>query len=693
MKEHEHDPGFDKVANVLRRRWKMIASASLLGAAATGAIGYAVAPRYTAKAQLVVELPGANVPTALDEAAIETRVELLMSETHLKRLYAELGGSLDRPAADATGFSFLSWWPSRDAASSDLPDFDVVQRNINAYKERKSRVIAVTYTAKDPQQAATVANKAAELFLTSIADRRRMERDEQLKSLDVQVPLARAEVERAEGALQAFRISSGVAAESKRADVSSEEISELTRQLALAKSELSLRRSRTKALNDLIRTGEVAPELAESLQDPALTDLIRDGAAIRAHLTAAQSPRLDHAEPLDHINDVRSRIGLSANRHLAAWAEEAENIGMRVRVLEARLDMVRAASGAAREAELRMREMQREASASAQLFEGLLQKQKDLRSSAADPPDIRVASIASPPNNPSSPNPALFVLPGMVLAGMIASFMAILRDRLDKTVRSQRDVAAYLGTPCAGLVPIVKGSSRARPYCVVRQYPFAQFAEAMRALLLWCEAKRATTEGAQVVVVTSSVKREGKTVLAASLAATASACGKRVLAVDLDLRRPGLARALDAPGASGLPLLLEGQPATDVIQQAAKAQVDVIGLPDRVARMPMRELEALPEMLRTIGKDYDLVIVDAGALLQAPEVTSIAMQADLVLMAVRWGATRRDLTQHALDQISGAHTAVVVTQVDLKKHARYRFGDVGEILARLPQRGPKAASV
>jgi len=107
----------------------------------------------------------------------------------------------------------------------------------------------------------------------------------------------------------------------------------------------------------------------------------------------------------------------------------------------------------------------------------------------------------------------------------------------------------------------------------------------------------------------------------------------------------------------------------------------------------MRELEALPEMLRTIGNDYDLVIVDAGALLQAPEVTSIAMQADLVLMAVRWGATRRDLTQHALDQISGAHTAVVVTQVDLKKHARYRFGDVGEILARLPQRGPKAASV
>jgi succinoglycan biosynthesis transport protein ExoP len=83
------------------------------------------------------------------------------------------------------------------------------------------------------------------------------------------------------------------------------------------------------------------------------------------------------------------------------------------------------------------------------------------------------------------------------------------------------------------------------------------------------------------------------------------------------------------------------------------------------------------------------VVIDSASLLSATEARILASMVDHVLFAVKWGSTRREVAQNALRllqsssvQDSGLQGIVsaVVTQVDLKRHARYRYGDACESL-------------
>jgi hypothetical protein len=85
-------------------------------------------------------------------------------------------------------------------------------------------------------------------------------------------------------------------------------------------------------------------------------------------------------------------------------------------------------------------------------------------------------------------------------------------------------------------------------------------------------------------------------------------------------------------------------------------------------------------------------VIDGAPLLSATEARLLASMVDKVLFAVKWGSTPREVAQNALELLrrsgSGERDlqdtlAAVITQVDLKKHARYRYGDFSESLWRL----------
>jgi hypothetical protein len=96
----------------------------------------------------------------------------------------------------------------------------------------------------------------------------------------------------------------------------------------------------------------------------------------------------------------------------------------------------------------------------------------------------------------------------------------------------------------------------------------------------------------------------------------------------------------------------------------------------------------VPELLRQLEGSYDCVVIDSAPLLSATEARLLAPMVDKVLFAVKWGSTPREVAQNALgllrrsafgDDLRDAIIAVI-TQVDLKRHARYRYGDFSENL-------------
>ena len=211
-------------------------------------------------------------------------------------------------------------------------------------------MIGVTYTSGDPALAAAVANRSTELYLTTLKERILDDRNEALRSLSKRLPPLRAEVERAEAALQGYRTKHGFT-EASRVDMVDQQLVDLNRQLAVARSDLAERHARPTTLS----------------------------------------------------------VGQATNQN--QLAEESSTLETRVRQLERRIAVLQEASSEVREPEARLRDLQRESTAFAQLYESLVQRQKAILEEGNAQPDLRLLSAASIPTLPSSLNPLLFAYP------------------------------------------------------------------------------------------------------------------------------------------------------------------------------------------------------------------------------------------------------------------------------------------
>jgi polysaccharide biosynthesis transport protein len=200
----------------------------------------------------------------------------------------------------------------------------------------------------------------------------------------------------------------------------------------------------------------------------------------------------------------------------------------------------------------------------------------------------------------------------------------------------------------------------------------------------------------KVVLIGSSVPGEGKTTLAVSLAAYLGILGRRVLLLDLNFGQGSpIGDFHDAAEGGTLDLSLQNRPTSLLIRHVAEPRFDYLSMAG-CGRDPLVLFarEQMPRLVRQLRESYDCVIIDGPPVLGSVEARLLSSIVDKLLLVVKWGSTRREVAQNALSLLRDAGcldkdrsdlATAIVTQVDLKRHARYRYGDVGEFLAKRRQ--------
>ncbi len=347
-------------------------------------------------------------------------------------------------------------------------------------------------------------------------------------------------------------------------------------------------------------------------------------------------------------------------------------------------------SQGAQEANTRIRALEREAAASALVYSNLQRRERELLDQRGDIGAIaRIVSLAAPPNQPSSHNPILFILPILIILLIGGSFVAVIIEQSDRGLRSERDVKNALGIPCVGFIPRLSNIRNVKPHQHMLTEPFSAYTEAIRSVVgeLWL----ATPQRApRTILISSSVPGEGKTTAAVSIAVCAASLGRRVLMIDLDFKRPSVARELGNTTAGEIfDILLRNQSAADIITHISDLGIDYLPMPTSpLDALPILADQRLPLLLRELSKNYDSIIIDGPPLLGIVESRLLAPMADKVVFVVKWGSTRREVAQNAIGLLRNPNRRAdgidipiaLLTQVDLKMHASYRYGDAGEAL-------------
>jgi succinoglycan biosynthesis transport protein ExoP len=266
---------------------------------------------------------------------------------------------------------------------------------------------------------------------------------------------------------------------------------------------------------------------------------------------------------------------------------------------------------------------------------------------------------------------------GFGLGLVIGLVLVSLAEALDTRVRSADDVAGRLGLPLLTRIPIPPRTLRKAGSLGMLDDEAGAQTEAYRKLRINLDFANLSLK-ARTIMVTSAIEQEGKSTTVANLAVALARAGRRVVLVDLDLRKPYLDQFFDLAGKSGVTDVALGNvtldqamwsiplPGSDGGPQAGSLHVLPSGpLPPNPA--DLIESSVISEVLLDLVPRADIVLLDSAPLLPVSDGVVLSHKVDAMLVVVRASTIKRpvvDELRRILEACPAAKLGFVLTGVD-----------------------------
>lgn len=710
----------EELLRTLRRRMWLIVTIMMVGTLLTAAVAVMLPSRYTAVAKVLVadkspEGPDLNAAVRglpPDVAFMSSQVQVVASRNLAVSVIDKLGLESDpefneslQPPSLFKRFTDalpVEWLRQKLGLPSGVLDPELAKRlqreevidtfieNLFTEVVEASRVIDIWFTSEDRDKASRIANAIADAYIDQHLENQYQTIRRTMAWLNDRVASLRQEVKTADDAVERFRTEKGLLKGTGGEMLNEQQISELSSQLVLARSQRAESEARLSQVRGLARSGGIA-SIAEVVNSPLISTLIAQETEVKRRI-AQYSQEYGERHPLPinakaELQDLQAKIGVEVNRVVQSLQNEVVVARAREQSLQRSLDQFGTQVSKSNKDEVTLRALERDAEAARATLDNFMQEAHQLNAQdtlRAQQADVTLISYAPIPSEAAFPKRKLMVLLAIVVFGLIGVVVALIVDQFDSGFRSSEQVQNTLGVPVLGLVPALKGAGRKGrvPGRYVLQQPTSSFAEAIRRI----HAKLLQDPSVRTVQVTSAEPSEGKTTVSLNLAHVGARLGGRVLLIDTDFRRSEIADLLRLRKSPGLIDILTRRASFSDAVQTSEGGPDIVvagGFESQSSEMLV--LRDLPGLLKQVRDRYDLIIIDAPPVISLVDAALVAGQVDRTILAVKWAGTRRSVVGHALSEITsagGTVGGVILTKVDVKRHSLYSFGDSGQYYGR-----------
>lgn len=583
-----------------------------------------------------------------------------------------------------------------------------LQQGLNIKNIEGTDILQIDYKSKNPKIPALVVNQVMNAYVDSNLWANRAAAISAGNFINAQLPMVKANVNRADAALRLFKekykitdlgqTQASVAANIERTRIQIDSIS----------AQIADLNSRSTALqNKLGMSSQQAMAVSSLSQSPAVQGVLTNLQDVQRKLADARSRYQESNPVVVDLKDKEAQLNILLQQQVASVLQ-GQNPGYNGKVQvgptqqELMADLIKSevtriglvtqlATLSKQQAfyqqqvailprlEQQQRELARDLSAAQSTYETLLKNLQDIKVlENRTVANVRIVEAAQGPGTPTASNKSAAMAAGSLAGILIAAavvYVLEVRDKKIKTVKEAREIFEYR---VLGTIPVFDKTSRAvdsvgqteesrRLALPVIERPHSSISESYR--MLQTNLKFLNSDKAlKVIVVTSSVPKEGKSTTCANLAAVMAQLCYRVLIIDADIRRPSQHQIWQISNQVGLTNIIAGQGnlSTTVIQRVMK-NLDVLTAGVSTSNLPVfLDSRSMAAVIEQWQNQYDYVIVDTPPLAIAADASMLGKIADGVLLLTRPGladAINCKLAKEYLDHSSHNILGIVVNGV------------------------------
>ncbi|WP_158915251.1 polysaccharide biosynthesis tyrosine autokinase [Caulobacter sp. S45] len=639
---------------VLRWRWVFIggvASGAVLGVVVTLLTHH----QYTSTERLQISRETAQVVnigaisrdvSIGDQEFYQTQYGLMRTQSLAERVARDIG-VIDDPA-------FFKMFGKSDAFAETSGAANHVKRteaaglillaHVVVAPTHGSSLVDVAATTPSPELSAKLAQRWSEDFIASTLERRREGSDYARRYLETRIDQLREKLESSERRAADYAAAQGIIDLPTTGDNSKVPGADPDRARSLVTDDLIATNSarngaaaeRIQAASRLAAASDQPGASADALNYRAI-GLLRDkraDAAADYAKAVVQLPAGDPATKAAHaqVEALDTAIQGEQNRVRTALQQTYQAASSREKALTQRVNALKGSLADQRQRAIQYNIYQRDAETNRELYEGLLQRYKEIGvAGSADNNNVAVVDAAKLPSKPSSPHLTINILLFTLAGGAIALAAIAVLEKLEDGVAEPEECLEKLGLPLLGVAPKLKVQT---PLEAMRD-PQSPLAESY--LVVTANLKLAASKGvSHSLAVLSTRPKEGKSTTAVALARGLARAQRTVVLVDASLRSPSIHATFGLKNTSGVSdFLMHGDDIETILRPTEFKGLSVVTAGAR-APNPADLLigDGLARLVQALQNRFDHVIIDGPAVIDLADAPLVASAVESVIYVV-----------------------------------------------------------
>lgn len=660
MNYQDQVPHLSDYLNILmRRKWILIAS-SLIILLSTAIFTFTATPIYEASTTIQIEdkkgprFSLSEFPIKLDFRQFDplmTEAEIIKSRTIIGRV--------------------IKGFPSdKDGGQSSLQDrINGLQGAILVEPIRNTNLLKISLQDKDPERAANILNLLSQEYIEQSLSVARAEAFQAKEFVERQLQTVKADLDNSQTAMERFKSREGVTILNEDMKNKIDELSAVETK----RVQIEMERKSLELILQSLRNDKELALTGISVSNAAITEFARK----LAELQVQKASMLNyHTEEHPSIIKINAAIRETKER----LKEEAEKV---LRDLKGREETLKGIISDYEEeirklpqAEQELTNIMRNLKVSEGIYTYLLEKEKEAEIvMASEVGNIRVIDVAIPTEKPIKPKKALNMVLGAIMGLFFGIGLSFFVEFIDDTVKGRDETERYLGLPLFGTLPYIRVNGKRNLLLDAQERPKSYIGESYRTLrtnIQFSEMERRR----QIILITSPLVGEGKSITVANLATVFAKDGARTLVIDADLRRPTQHKIFNCPQEPGLTNILTGRSCwSDTI---VKPDVGTLSLiPSGPIPPNPSELlgtKRMDELLSIIKESFDMIIIDVTPVIGLTDALVLGPKTDGVFILIEVEKTPIKLALQARDSLKMVKAHILGTILNKVPMERNGYG-------------------